>query len=480
MPDDLATVTSETTAVTTDWKQILVLMRRKVGENDFNAWLGRLELDDVTDAVAHLSVPTDFLRSWICKYYLARIAEIFKSEMPHIAQISICVRSAARVPVTKGIVTPAPHKPAPVFRDTRPTKMSGATALRAPTAPASLGSTLNNDFTFETFIAGPSNTIARAAALNVAEEGELLFNPLYVHAGKSLGKTHLLQAIAHTASARGLNILYYAAEKFMYDFVSAVRSSNVIQFNGALLAADILIIDDMQFLRGENITSEFRQILCKRMINGRGVVIAADRPPYELENLDEEVRLRLSSGLVVQLDTFETDLRKRILEMRIEKARVFNPTFEVSPEVIDFLAKTITTNGHDLDGAVNRLLSHTTLTGAPLTIETAERAINDLLRPHNPKRVRIEDIQKLVAIHYTTDFQDIISARRHATVVRPRQIAMYLSKIITGRSLPEIGRRFGGRDHTTVLHAVRKIEALAQKDASLKEELNLLECMLYR
>ncbi|MEN9708837.1 MAG: hypothetical protein RIQ68_1245, partial [Pseudomonadota bacterium] len=305
-----------------------------------------------------------------------------------------------------------------------------------------------------------------------------IYNPLYIHASVGLGKTHLIQAIAHCAGESGRRVIYLTAEKFMYGFVSALKAQTAIAFKEKLRAIDVLVIDDVQFLQGKSIQQEFCHTLNALIDAGRQVVIAADRPPSDLESLDERVRSRLAGGLCVEMGSLDEALRIKILETRIAAARVTQPTFEVPAPVITFVARSIQTNGRDLDGAVNRLLAHVTLTGAPLSVETAETAIRDLVRTREPKRVKIEDIQKLVATHFNVSRADILSSRRTATVVRPRQIAMYLAKVLTLRSLPEIGRRFGGRDHTTVLHAVRKIEGLSNKDGQLNEELELLKRML--
>ena len=234
----------------------------------------------------------------------------------------------------------------------------------------------------------------------------------------------------------------------------------------------------MQFLQGKSIQQEFCHTLNALIDDGRQVVVAADRPPGELETLEERVRSRLAGGLCVGMEPLDEGLRINFLENRAATVRAMQPGFELSPQVIALVAKLITTNGRDLDGAVNRLMAHATLNGKPHTVETAEVAIADLVRTREPKRVKIEDIQKLVATHYNVSRADLLSSRRTATVVLPRQIAMYLAKALTLRSLPEIGRRFGGRDHTTVLHAVRKIEGLCGKEATLAEELELLKRLL--
>jgi chromosomal replication initiator protein len=305
-----------------------------------------------------------------------------------------------------------------------------------------------------------------------------MFNPLYAHAGVGLGKTHLLQALAHAANENRRRAIYLTAERFMSGFVSSLTAQTSIAFKERLRAIDLLIIDDVQFLQGKSIQQEFCHTINALIDAGRQIVVAADRPPSELENLDERVLSRFKGGLCVDIGPLDEALRHKILSTRIATAREAHPTFHVPPDVVAYVARTIVTNGRDLEGAINRLLAHVTLNGAPLTVETAEAAIRDLVRAQDPRRVKIDDIQKLVASHYNISRADILSSRRTANVVRPRQIAMYLSKVLTLRSLPEIGRRFGGRDHTTVLHAVRKIEELASKDKGLSEVIDLLKRIL--
>jgi chromosomal replication initiator protein len=343
------------------------------------------------------------------------------------------------------------------------------------------GSPLDKRFTFASFLVGSSNQLAHAAAMRTARTrpgDPILFNPLYIHASVGLGKTHLLQAIAHEAGASARRVIYLTAEKFMYGFVAALKAQTAIAFKEKLRGIDVLVIDDVQFLQGKSIQQEFCHTLNALIDAGRQIVIAADRPPGDLESLDERVRSRLAGGLCVDMGSLDEALRVQIIEARIAATREMQPQFSVPPAVIAYVASAIQTNGRDLEGAVNRLLAHSTLTGTPLTVETAETAIRDLIRTREPKRVKIEDIQKLVASHYNVSRADILSSRRTANVVRPRQIAMYLSKLLTLRSLPEIGRRFGGRDHTTVLHAVRKIEELSGRDGMLLDEIELLKRML--
>ena len=329
---------------------------------------------------------------------------------------------------------------------------------------------------------GRSNTLAQAAAKQVAaakRSDPVMFNPLYIHAGVGLGKTHLLQAITWAGNAVGeRKMLYLTAEKFMYGFVSALRTQTALAFKETLRGIGVLVIDDLQFLQGKSTQAEFCHTLNALIDAGRQVVIASDRPPSELESLDDRVRSRLAGGLVVEMGALGEELRLEILKARVMAARAHHPSFDVPLPVLGYIAKTVTHNGRDLEGALNRLLAHNKLTGHAVTLEMAEREVRDLIRPQEPKRVKIEDIQRVVARQYNVSRSDLLSSRRTANVVRPRQVAMYLAKTLTLRSLPEIGRRFGGRDHTTVLHAVRKIEGLVGNDMALAEEIEILKRQL--
>ncbi|MGE0751501.1 MAG: chromosomal replication initiator protein DnaA [Variibacter sp.] len=463
------------------WDRVKKRLRAELGEDIFLSWFTRMELDAVEGNNVKLSVPTRFLKSWILAHYAERVLAGWKQEHSTVARIDIGVRSAVirnQAQKTKpNDVTP----PAPV-RETRAPMADGEIRpTTAASADALGGSPLDPRLTFETFLLGRANKLAHAAARQVAEakRGDaVMFNPLYVHAAVGLGKTHLLQAIAWAGNRNGRRVLYLTAEKFMYGFVSAIKTQTALAFKEMLRGIDVLVIDDLQFLQGKSTQAEFCHTLNALIDAGRQVVVAGDRPPSELESLEDRVRSRLAGGLVTEIGSFEEDLRLAILKARVTAARVHHPAFDVPPPVLAFVARMITHNGRDLDGALNRLLAHNKLTGQPVTMEMAELAVRDLVRPQEPKRVKIEDIQRAVARHYNVSRADMLSSRRTANVVRPRQIAMYLAKTLTLRSLPEIGRRFGGRDHTTVLHAVRKIEHLADSDKVLAEEIEILKRML--
>ncbi len=485
------------------WVRIRRRLRADVGDDVFSSWFGRLELDSLAEGTACLSVPTKFLKSWIQSHYSERLLLALTAEFPPVRRLAIAVRSSDRpmsglalAPIDageesakivgQGDARRAPACEAPALNAKFVATQKSRDALAAkPSESAETdvisGSPLDARLTFANFSVGHSNQLAYSAAQRIATaapEEQAPYNPLYLHACVGLGKTHLLQAVAHAAAETKRRVIYLTAERFMYGFVSALKAQTAIAFKEKLRGIDILIIDDIQFLQGKSIQQEFCHTLNALIDGHRQIVIAADRPPADLDSLDERVRSRLAGGLCVEIGSLDEQLRVKILEGRIAAAKLTYPNFSVPSAVTAFVASAIKTNGRDLDGAVNRLLAHASLNGAPLGVDTAELAIRDLMRTQEPKRIKIEDIQKLVATHFNVSRADILSSRRTANVVRPRQIAMYLSKTLTLRSLPEIGRRFGGRDHTTVLHAVRKIDALAEKDAALSEEIELLKRML--
>jgi chromosomal replication initiator protein len=465
------------------WTRVRDRLRAEVGDNVYSSWFARMDLEGIDGETVKLSVPTRFLKSWIASHYTEKVMSCCQAEQPAVSRVEIMVRSAA--------LRPATVKVAPVELPAAPREVphrSNGVEVRIGAAPISAvhealgGSPLDPRLTFDSFIIGRSNTLAHAAAKQVAQArrgDSVMFNPLYIHAGVGLGKTHLLQSLAWAGNATpDRKVLYLTAERFMYGFVAALRAQTAIAFKEALRTIDVLVIDDLQFLQGKSTQAEFCHTLNALIDAGRQVVIAADRPPSELESLDERVRSRLAGGLSVEMGALGEELRLEILKHRAAVARHIHPGFDVPPPVLAFIAHAVTHNGRDLEGALNRLLAHSKLTGQPVTLEMAEREVRDLVRPQEPKRVKIEEIQRIVARQYNVSRADLLSSRRTANVVRPRQVAMYLAKTLTLRSLPEIGRRFGGRDHTTVLHAVRKIENLVNTDNALAEEIEILKRQL--
>ncbi len=467
-----------------NWVRVKARLRAEVGDDIFSSWFARMDLESLDDGAVRLSVPTRFLKSWIQSHYAERVLACWQAEQDQVGRVELIVRSA----VLKTTVQPKPKAELTAAVNDGASRYGNGAAGRPMTAgdpgvhEALGGSPLDARLTFDSFVVGRSNTLAQAAARQVAaaKRGDpVMFNPLYIHAGVGLGKTHLLQAITWAGNAAGeRKVLYLTAEKFMYGFVSALRTQTALAFKEALRGIGVLVIDDLQFLQGKSTQAEFCHTLNALIDAGRQVVIASDRPPSELESLDDRVRSRLAGGLVVEMGTLGEELRLEILKSRVQAARSHHPAFDVPLPVLAYIAKTVTHNGRDLEGALNRLLAHNKLTGQSVTLEMAEREVRDLIRPQEPKRVKIEDIQRVVARQYNVSRSDLLSSRRTANVVRPRQVAMYLAKTLTLRSLPEIGRRFGGRDHTTVLHAVRKIEGLVGNDMALAEEIEILKRQL--
>jgi chromosomal replication initiator protein len=473
--DDRPSAQDETLAKA--WRRVKETLRAELGDAVFNSWFGRLEPVAMAGGLVEFSVPTKFLRSWLEAHYGPKILRHMRDEIPAIERLTIGVR-------TNGAVAPARAAPAERPAAADPAADAPAAAHAPPAARASdgfEGSPLDRRFSLETFLQSRSNAMACAAAMQIvrAAPGEgPIYNPLYLHSAVGLGKTHLAQATALAVEATGRRVIYLTAEKFMYGFVAALKAQTAITFKDRLRGIDMLVIDDVQFLNGKATQQEFCHTLNALVDAGKQVVIAGDRAPTELELLDERVRSRLGGGLVVEIGPLDEELRRKILEARIAVMKQAAPEFDVPAPVLGHIARLIATNGRDLEGAANRLFHLATWSGKPLDIDSAENAVKDLIRNREPKKVKIEEIQRLVANHFNVTRQDILSSRRTATVVLPRQIAMYLSKALTPRSYPEIGRRFGGRDHTTVLHAVRKIEELLQADQSLAGELEHLKRML--
>ncbi len=396
-----------------------------------------------------------------------RILPTLASEFPAIKRVSINVRSSTR-PATACATGGLPDLAAGAGTDSArgrditsfapslpmgPSRASTSSSKRPALADsceaeALTGSPLDRRLIFSNFLVGGSNQLAHAEAQRIAGAGPadpLHYNPLYLHASVGLGKTHLLQAVAHAATEARRRVIYLTAERFMYGFVSALKAQTAIAFKERLRAIDVLVIDDIQFLQGKSIQQEFCHTLNALIDSRRQIVIAADRPPGDLESLEERVRSRLSGGLCIEIGALDEALRVKILEARIAAAKLVHQTFEVPAVVVAYVASVVRTNGRDLDGAVNRLLAHASLhDGAELRLETAELAIRDLVRTPDPKKVKIEDIQKLVASHFNVSRADILSARRTASVVRPRQIAMYLVQALdaalASRNWPAVRR----------------------------------------
>ncbi|WP_244519615.1 chromosomal replication initiator protein DnaA [Aureimonas jatrophae] len=468
-------------------ERVSARLKAQLGPEVFASWFTRMKLDQVGKGVVQVSVPTAFLRTWINGHYRDLLAQIFADEVPGTLRVDIVVRSAVRgaAPVrpADAAVSRVPvAAPAPAAGRAAQSERAAMPGAAEPAAPRpDFGSPLDPRYVFETFVEGASNRVALAAARSIAENGpqSVRFNPLFLHASVGLGKTHLLQAIANAAVQRAdrPRVVYLTAEYFMWRFATAIRDNQALDFKENLRGIDILIIDDMQFLQGKSIQQEFCHLLNALIDSARQVIVAADRPAFELESLDGRVRSRLAGGVSIEMANPDFDMRRGILQTRVSAMRGEDPSFAVNEAVIDTIARRVAGSGRDLEGAFNQIAFRHAV-GQPLSNDHLDDLLNQLTRTGGEKRIRIEDILKFVSRHYNVSRTDILSARRTRTIVRPRQIAMYLAKTMTPRSLPEIGRRFGGRDHTTVLHAVRKIEAERANDEKLSEELDVIRRMI--
>ncbi len=466
--------------------RVMIQLKSRLGSDVFSSWFGRLKLVEASKSVARLSVPTPFLRAWINNHYLALISELWRTENPDLLKVEVIVRSAIRQTVEQVTNAPVIEPQARLktvteafgSKETRPAARQ-ATAFDASSTV--IGSSLDPRYTFANFVEGPANRVAHAAARTVADSGmgAVRFNPLFIHASVGLGKTHLLQAVAAEALVRnpGDRVVYLTAEYFMWRFATAIRDNNALSLKEQLRDIDLLIIDDMQFLQGKSIQNEFCHLLNLLLDSAKQVVVAADRPPAELESLDARVRSRLQGGVALEVLAPDFVMRLDILKSRRAAAQAEDASVKISDAILEHIANTITGTGRDIEGAFNQVLFRRTFE-SDLTIERIDEILAHLIRQGEPKRVRVEDIQRIVSRHFNVPRSDLLSNRRTRTIVRPRQVAMYLAKTLTPRSLPEIGRRFGGRDHTTVLHAVRKIEGEQLKDPKLSQDIEILKRLI--
>ncbi|WP_082529438.1 chromosomal replication initiator protein DnaA [Aurantimonas sp. Leaf443] len=471
--------------------RVAARLKAQLGQDIYTSWFQRMKLDSVGRGVCQLSVPTAFLRNWIQSHYRDLLTEIFKEEVPGTLRVDLCVRSAVRgggVTLRQPMAGALPDLPAnavgtPGERLALAAAPAAAAPARAetPRSATDFGSPLDPRFTFESFVEGAPNRVALAAARAIAENGpqSVRFNPLFVHASVGLGKTHLLQALANAATRRedAPRVVYLTAEYFMWRFATAIRDNQALELKETLRGIDILIIDDVQFLQGRSLQQEFCHLLNALIDSARQVICAADRPAVELESLDPRVRSRLAGGVTLEMAPPDLVMRRAMLASRAEMLSRDDPSFAIPEKVVETIATRVAGSGRDLEGAFNQIAFRHSL-GQPLSAEHLDDLLNQLTRTSGERRVRVEDILKFVSRHYNVSRTDLLSARRTRTIVRPRQIAMYLAKTMTPRSLPEIGRRFGGRDHTTVLHAVRKIEGERAADPKLSEELDIIRRMI--
>jgi len=476
------------------WARVRGRLRTEVGEVEYRSWLRQMVLADANADEVAIALPTRFLRDWVRSHYGDRLMALWQGENPRVKRVEVVVRaSAASQGLTTSIepgIEPAmatgaadvesSHANGAAHRDaaaaTLPSDARPADPRAQPDPRTDVSAPLDLRFTFATFVVGKPNEFAYACARRVADGGSAPgFNPLFLYGGVGLGKTHLMHAIAWQIRERipSRAVVYMSAEKFMYRFIAAIRTQHQMEFKESLRSVDVLMIDDLQFLIGkDNTQEEFFHTFNALVDQGKQIVVSADKSPSDLSGLEDRLRTRLGCGMVADIHATTFELRIGILQAKAAQAHV-----EIPAKVMEFLAHKITSNVRELEGSLNRVIHHAQLIGRPITLESTQEVLHDLLRAHD-RRVTIEEIQKRVAEHYNIRLTDMSSARRARNVARPRQVAMYLAKQLTSRSLPEIGRRFGNRDHTTVMHAVSRITELMDKDVSFAEDVELLRRML--
>jgi chromosomal replication initiator protein len=439
------------------WGQIRENLVASLGRHNYTSWIEPLKLSALGAGVAQFEAPSSFIGNWVSRNYTDQILSELRASGADVSRVEFTVVGLSAEP-KKAAPKPAAPKPAEAL----------------PGAP------LDSRFTFDTFVVGKPNELAHAAARRVAEGGPVTFNPLFLYGGVGLGKTHLMHAIAHELTARSpeLRVLYLSAEQFMYRFVQALRERQIMDFKEIFRSVDVLMVDDVQFIAGKDSTQEeFFHTFNALVDQNKQIVISADRAPGEIKDLEERIKSRLQCGLVVDLHPTDYELRLGILQTKAEGYRSQYRGLQIAPGVLEFLAHRITTNVRVLEGALTRLFAFASLVGREITLELAQDCLADILRASD-RKLTVEEIQRKVAEHYNIRLSDMIGPKRLRNIARPRQVAMYLAKHLTSRSLPEIGRRFGGRDHTTIMHGVRKIEELIMTDSQLNDDLQLLKRLL--
>jgi len=460
------------------WARVRSRLQQEVGEVEYRTWLRQMTLGSVDGDEVTVHLPSRFLRDWVRGHYSDKLNALWQSENKHVRRVDIRVGGA-------GATAASPSMEREELAPSSDAAADAAAAAKAPDRPdprtdparPEMAAPLDTRFEFDSFVVGKPNEFAYACARRVAERPSSPgFNPLFLYGGVGLGKTHLMHAIGLELSRRDtapIQVAYMSAEKFMYRFIAAIRSQSTMEFKEQLRSVDVLMVDDLQFLIGkDNTQEEFFHTFNALVDAGKQIVVSADKSPSDLSGLEDRLRTRLGCGMVADLHATTFELRISILEAKALRAEA-----EVPPKVLEFLAHKITSNVRELEGCLNRLIAHANLFGRPITLESTQEVLHDILKAHD-RRVTIEEIQKRVAEHWNIRLADMSSARRARAVARPRQVAMYLAKQLTSRSLPEIGRKFGNRDHTTVMHAVSRVAELIEQDADFGERVELLRRML--
>lgn len=446
------------------WLELREGLKARVGRENFAHWIEPLRLSAIDQGVARFEVPTSFFGDWVTRNFSDHILNHLVASGTVVDRVEFAMAPGGRPRAMQMSSLAQPARATPAARP----RQNGSDDLP--------GSSLDPRYTFDSFVVGKPNELAHAAARRVAEGGLVTFNPLFLYGGVGLGKTHLMHAIAHEFQARHphMRVLYLSAEQFMYRFVQALRDRSVMDFKEMFRSVDVLMVDDVQFIAGKDSTQEeFFHTFNVLVDQNKQIVISADRSPGEIKDLEERIKSRLQCGLVVDLHPTDYELRLGVLQTKAEFYRTQYTGLKIAPGVLEFIAHRITANIRVLEGALNRLFAFASLVGREITLDLTQDCLADILRASD-RKVTIDEIQRRVAEHYNVRLSDMIGPKRLRTIARPRQVAMYLAKQLTTRSLPEIGRRFGGRDHTTIMHGVRKIEELMSTDSQLADDIQLL------
>ncbi len=473
------------------WQQCVELLRDELPAQQFNTWIRPLQVESLDDEL-RVYAPNRFVLDWVNDKYLGRLVELLteRSSDGHAPALTLLIGSRRSTPAVAA--TPAPVRAAqlqqaernevlqPVASDEPSLEASADPAARVERSVQVEGglkhtSYLNRSFTFENFVEGKSNQLARAAAWQVADNPKHGYNPLFLYGGVGLGKTHLMHAVGNHLLKKNPNakVVYLHSERFVADMVKALQLNAINEFKRFYRSVDALLIDDIQFFaKKERSQEEFFHTFNALLEGGQQVILTSDRYPKEIEGLEERLKSRFGWGLTVAVEPPELETRVAILMKKADQARV-----DLPHDAAFFIAQRIRSNVRELEGALKRVIAHSHFMGRPITIELIRESLKDLLALQD-KLVSVDNIQRTTAEYYKIKISDLLSKRRSRSVARPRQVAMALSKELTNHSLPEIGDAFGGRDHTTVLHACRKIAELRESDADIREDYkNLLRTL---
>ncbi len=452
------------------WSEVCLKLRKQMSDHDYSAWIAPIRFDRFEAGYARLIVPSMFTKNWIATHFLAQITEIW-------AGIDSTLISIDLVTASDKAAQKASKAPKKEAKDKAPTSKEKSQKDRKKHYQT-ISQKLDPKMTFASFVVGKPNEFACAAAGRITkaiETDSIAFNPLFLYGGVGLGKSHLMHAICWKVLEKQpqKTVLYLSAEKFMHSFIQAIRSNDQVRFKDLFRSVDILLVDDIQFIAGKESTQEeFFHTFNALVDQGRQVVLSADRSPSEIQGIDHRLISRMNSGMVANIHATTFELRLSILQ---DKNQRYN--YLVNDAVLHFIASKLTSNIRELEGALARIHFHQDLTGREALVDDANDILHDLVRSNN-RVLEVSQIQKKVADHYNIKLSDMRSSRRMQSIARPRQIAMYLSKQLTDLSLPEIGRNFGGKDHTTVMYAVRKIEELLETNGSLQEDIRILTQIL--